>query len=66
MTMTYKPEYYIKGLNIHSVRDLFLPARVSADLDLTFRRHSKKSRLSKKALKKRNDPQAGVIRLFFS
>ena len=32
--MTYKPEYYIKGLNIHSVRDLFLPAKVSAALDL--------------------------------
>ena len=49
MTMTYKPEYYIKGLNIHSVRDLFLPARVSADLDLTFPRQSKKSPLYKKA-----------------
>ena len=43
------PDRYIKGLNIHSVRDLFLPARVSADLDLTLARQSKKSRLSKKA-----------------
>ena len=49
MTITYTPDHYIKGLNIHSVRDLFLPARVSADLDLTFRRQSKKSRLYKKA-----------------
>jgi len=43
------PDRYIKGLNIHSVRDLFLPARVSADLDLTLARQSKKSRLYKKA-----------------
>jgi len=49
MTITYTPDHYIKGLNIHSVRDLFLPARVSADLDLTFRRQSKKPRLYKKA-----------------
>ena len=49
MTITYTPDHYIKGLNIHSVRDLFLPARVSADLDLTFRRQSKKSRLYKKS-----------------
>ena len=49
MPITYTTDHYIKGLNIHSVRDLFLPARVSADLDLTFRRQSKKSRLSKKA-----------------
>ena len=49
MTITYKPDHYIKGLNIHSVRDLFLPARVSADLDLTFPRQSKKSPLYKKA-----------------
>ncbi len=49
MTITYTPDHYIKGLNIHSVRDLFLPARVSADLDLTFRRQLKKSRLYKKA-----------------
>ena len=49
MTITYTPDHYIKGLNIHSVRDLFLPARVRADVDLTFRRQSKKSRLYKKA-----------------
>ena len=49
MTITYTPDRYIKGLNIHSVRDLFLPARVSADLDLTLARQSKKSRLYKKA-----------------
>ena len=49
MTITYMPDRYIKGLNIHSVRDLFLPARVSADLDLTLARQSKKSRLYKKA-----------------
>ena len=49
MTITYTPDHYIKGLNIHSVRDLFLPARVSADLDLTFPRQSKKSPLYKKA-----------------
>ena len=49
MTITYTPDHYIKGLNIHSVRDLFRPAIVSADLDLTFRRQSKKSRLYKKA-----------------
>ena len=49
MTITYTPDHYIKGLNIHSVRDLFLPARVSADLDLTLPRQSKKSRLYKKA-----------------
>ena len=41
--MTYKPEYYIKGLNIHSVRDLFLPAKVSAALDLMMPDVSKKS-----------------------
>ena len=49
MTITYTPDHYIKGLNIHSVRDLFLPARVSAALDLTFPRQSKKSPLYKKA-----------------
>ena len=40
--MTYKPEHYIKGLNIHSVRDLFLPAKVSATLDLMMPDVSKK------------------------
>ena len=49
MTITYTPDHYIKGLNIHSVRNLVLPARVRADLDLTFRRQSKKSRLYKKS-----------------
>ena len=49
MTITYTPDHYIKGLNIHSVRDLFLPARVSADLDLTMPDESKKSPLYKKA-----------------
>ena len=49
MTMTYKPEYYIKGLNIHSVRDLFLPAKVSAALDLEMPDVSKKSNFYKKA-----------------
>ena len=47
--MTYKPEYYIKGLNIHSVRDLFLPAKVSAALDLEIPETSKKSNFYKKA-----------------
>ena len=47
--MTYKPEYYIKGLNIHSVRDLFLPAKVSAVLDLEMPDVSKKSNFYKKA-----------------
>ena len=49
MTMTYKPEHYIKGLNIHSVRDLFLPAKVSATLDLMMPDVSKKSNFYKKA-----------------
>ena len=49
MTMTYKPEYYIKGLNIHSVRDLFLPAKVSAALDLEMPDVSKKFNFYKKA-----------------
>ena len=49
MTMTYKPEYYIKGLNIHSVRDLFLPAKVSAALDLEMPDVSKKSNFYKKS-----------------
>ncbi len=49
MTMTYKPEYYIKGLNIHSVRDLFLPAKVSAALDLEMPDVSIKSNFYKKA-----------------
>lgn len=47
--MTYKPEHYIKGLNIHSVRDLFLPAKVSATLDLMMPDVSKKSNFYKKA-----------------
>ena len=47
--MTYKPEYYIKGLNIHSVRDLFLPAKVSAALNLEMPDVSKKSNFYKKA-----------------
>ena len=47
--MTYKPEHYIKGLNIHSVRDLFLPAKVSAALDLEMPDVSKKSNFYKKA-----------------
>ena len=41
--MTYKPEHYIKGLNIHSVRDLFLPAKVSAALDFEMPDASKKA-----------------------
>ena len=49
MNMTYKPEHYIKGLNIHSVRDLFLPAKVSATLDLMMPDVSKKSNFYKKA-----------------
>ena len=49
MTMTYNPEYYIKGLNIHSVRDLFLPAKVSAALDLEMPDVSIKSNFYKKS-----------------
>ena len=41
MAMAYKPEHYIEGLNIHSVRDLFIPAKVSAALDLEISEMSK-------------------------